>query len=200
MQQSFFRRPTTRLEFAGLVLIGVGWAALVLRALGPDVLPSIAAQGWPVFIIIPGVVLLALSLAAVPPRGVGLATGGAAVTTVGSLLLYQSQTGHWESWAYAWALIPAAGGIAMATYGAITRTRPLVTSGTWMAGIAFGLFVAGAWFFEGLFAGEPRPLDLVNAWPIGVMVLGVLLILAAILRRSSGAAPPDHTTSGPDPV
>ena len=38
---------------------------------------------------------------------------GVIVTATGALLLYQSITGHWASWAYAWAMYPALTGFAM---------------------------------------------------------------------------------------
>jgi hypothetical protein len=37
------------------------------------------------------------------------------------------------------------------------------SAGVTMAGIAAALLLAGAWFFEGVFAGKQRPTD-VGAW------------------------------------
>ena len=52
----------------------------------------------------------------------GFAIAGSIVTTVGSVLLYQQTTGHWESWAYAWALVgPGAAGLGMLVYGLLFR-------------------------------------------------------------------------------
>lgn len=190
----------------GLLLILVGGAALVLRAADINLLPTIGRWGWPFFIIVPGVVLLLAALLPAPPRGIGFATAGAIVTTVGGLLLYQNETGHWESWAYAWALIPTDVGIAMALYGLLARERGMVTSGLWMAAIGAILLAAGAWFFEGLFAGEPRMVDAGSWWPIAVIVVGALLMLRAVLVPSSrvpaapasGAA--EGTSSAPTPA
>ena len=48
-----------------------------------------------------------------------MVVGGTVATTVGLVLLYQNNTGHWESWAYAWALVgPAASGLGLALWGA----------------------------------------------------------------------------------
>ena len=48
----------------------------------------------------------------------GMVIGGTVVTTVGLVLLYQDQTGRWESWAYAWALVgPAASGLGLVLWG-----------------------------------------------------------------------------------
>ncbi len=206
MLRSTFRRPTTTAAVVGLLLIAVGAIALVLRTIGVNLFESIGPWGWPFFIIVPGVVLLALSLAPVPPKGVGFAIGGAVVTTVGSLLLYQSRTGHWESWSYAWALIPTMAGVAMTLYGLLAGAHGLVSSGSRMASIAFGLFLVGGWFFEGLFAGEQRPLDVANWWPVGLMILGALFVIRAVLTRpeatppASDRTPPEATPLEPHPL
>lgn len=195
MQQSFNQRPAMAPAVIGVVLIGVGAAALILREVGVNLFASIGAWGWPLFIIVPGLVLLAASLVPAPPRGIGFATAGAVVTTVGAILLYQSSTDHWESWAYAWALIPMAAGVATMLYGLLAQSRGMVVSGLWMAGIAAALFAIGAWFFEGLFAGEERLVDAGNWWPIAVIALGVLLALRAILVPTTPRAPVTATTA-----
>lgn len=226
MQQTVGQRPTTGPAVVGLLLIVLGAAALVLRGLGINIFTAVGSWGWPFLVIVPGVVLLAASLLPTPPRGIGFATAGAIVTTVGALLLYQSRTGHWESWAYAWALIPLGAGVATALYGLLARERGMVSAGLTTAGIAAALFLAGAWFFEGVFAGEPRPTDASTWWPVAVIALGGLIVLRAIVlpdgasgQGSIGAsndgqppspAPPvatvatspaDGRTSGaPDPV
>jgi hypothetical protein len=190
MQQSLGNRPSMAPAVIGVLLIAVGAVALALRELGPNVLPSIGVWGWPFFIIVPGVVLLGLALVPTPPRGIGFATAGAIVTTVGALLLYQWRTAHWESWAYAWALIPMSTGVAMALYGLFARARGLVTTGIWMAAIAAILFGFGAWFFEGLFAGEDRIVDAGNWWPIAVIAIGAVLAMRAFLAPARADAPP----------
>lgn len=181
MQQSVGQRTMTGPAVVGVVLIAFGATALVLRELEINPFGAIGSWGWPFFVIVPGLVLLAASLLPAAPKGIGFATAGAIVTTVGALLLYQSRTGHWESWAYAWALIPLGAGAALVLYGLFARERGMVTTGLTMAGIAAALFLAGAWFFEGVFAGEPRPTDAGAWWPIGAIVLGGVIVLRAAL-------------------
>lgn len=210
MQQSVGNRQVLGPAIIGVLLIAVGAGALAMREFGTNILPSIGVWGWPLFIIVPGVLLLGLSLVPAPPRGIGLATAGAIVTTVGLLLLYQWRTGHWESWAYAWTLIPLGTGVAMALYGLFARARNLVTSGLWMAAIAALLFGAGAWFFEGLFAGEDRLVDAGNWWPVAVVALGAILIVRAIINpgrvepaaaaAAAPARPAPPATGGISPV
>ena len=203
MQQSLGPRHMTA-PAVGLLLIAVGVAVLLLRETGFNVFTALGAQDWPLLIVAPGVVLLAASVVPAPPRGVGFASGGATVTMVGAILLYQSRTGHWESWAYAWALIPAGAGIAILLYGLFARERGMVRAGLTMAGIAGALFLAGAWFFEGLFAGEPRPTDVGAWWPVGVIVLGGVIVLRALLfpalRSSSSGGRAEGPAGGADQV
>lgn len=199
MQQSFAHRQLTGPAVLGVLLIILGAATLVARAVGFDLFETIGAWGWPFFVIVPGVVLLAASLVPVPPRGIGFATSGAIVTTVGALLLYQSQADHFESWAYAWALLPFAAGLATAAYGLLARDRRMVTAGTTMAAIAAGLFLVGAWFFEGVFAGERRLTEIGAWWPIGIVVLGAVILVLAIVQRPSGV-PASAAPGAPAPT
>jgi hypothetical protein len=178
MQQSFGQRPVAAPAILGFLLIAVGAFVLLAREVGFDVFGQIGTWGWPVFIIVPGLLLLAAALVPSPPRGIGFAIAGAIVTTVGALLLYQSLTGHWESWAYAWALIPMAAGLALIAYGLFSRSSRMVRGGTWMAGIAALMLAIGAWFFEGVFAGGVRP-ELVEWWPIAIVAVGAVLVLRA---------------------
>jgi hypothetical protein len=196
MQQSFSHRPSTAPAVLGVVLIAVGAAALILREVGVNLFASIGPWGWPLFIIVPGLVLLVAALIPAPPRGLGFAIAGAIVTAVGSLLLYQSQTGHWESWAYAWALLPTSAGVAMVLYGSFARARGLVTNGLWMAGIAGVVFAVGAWYFEAVFAGRPPLLDAGNWWPVAVIGVGAVLVVRALL--SPGRSSPEAGLSQPE--
>ncbi|HET7182371.1 MAG TPA: hypothetical protein VFI15_09090 [Candidatus Limnocylindrales bacterium] len=199
MQQSSVQRSLGAPALVGVLLVAVGVVALIVRDSNVNLLPDLGTWGWPYFVIVPGVILLGLSLVPQRPRGTALAVAGAVVTTVGGLLLYQSQSGHWESWAYAWALLPGAAGLALLGYGAYAGVAGMRSAGTWLAAIGALLFVAGAWFFEGLFAGEPRPVDIGNWWPVGVIVVGAALALWAIVRPmlpGDGRGPGEPRGSG----
>ena len=189
MQQSFGSRPVAAPAVLGVLLVALGATTLIARELGFNLFEAIGSWGWPFFVIVPGVVLLAASLVPAPPKGLGFATAGAIVTMVGALLLYQSRADHFESWAYAWALVPLAAGVATALYGLLARERKMVTTGTTMAAVAAGLFLVGAWFFEGVFAGERRLTDIDAWWPIGVIVLGGVIVLLAAVQPAPAVAP-----------
>ncbi|HEX4898103.1 MAG TPA: hypothetical protein VFV53_07040, partial [Candidatus Limnocylindrales bacterium] len=206
MQQTVGRRSGAGPAVLGLLLVAVGVVALIVRQLDVAFFEWMGEWGWPLYVIVPGLVLLGAALAPAPPKGLGFAVSGAVVTTIGGLLLYQAQSGHWESWAYTWALIPLAGGLGTLAYGLLTRTRTMITSGTWMAGIAAIMFVVGAWFFEGIFSGDMRFAELGTWWPVTLIAIGAVIVLASFLRpRLAPSAPPPAPTDsltdeGPDPL
>lgn len=175
-----------------LVLAGVGW--FVLRELRIDPFEMITEAGWPYFVIVPGIALLVAAFVRTPPDGVGLAIAGSIVTTVGAVLLYQQTTGHWESWAYAWALVgPGAAGLGMLVYGLVFGLHDLRAAGARMVAIAAAIFVVGYWFFETVFATGRAPLDLGQWWPVVVVGAGLLALVAGSLSRTSrGGEPQTH--------
>ena len=151
----------------GAILVIVG--AILLAGQLLDI--GIGDLGWPLIIVAIGVALLLIGLVVVNESG--MVVGGAVVTTVGLVLLYQNQTDHWESWAYAWALVgPAASGLGLALWGIRSGDRQDVRNGTWglLGGLAF--FAVGYLFFEGIIgiSGERLPLP---EWALPALVIGI---------------------------
>ena len=113
--------------------IGLGVALLLIGGLlfvGQLLDIGIDDVGWPAIVIGIGVVILVLGLFV--NREQGMVIGGTVVTTVGLVLLYQDQTGRWETWAYAWALVgPAASGLGMVLWGIRTADPVEIRNGTW---------------------------------------------------------------------
>ncbi len=181
----------------GLVLVAVGFAAVAMRVTDLDPFKAIAQIGWPLFVVLPGLALLAGGLLVYPPRGLGFVIAGSIVTSVGLLLWYQDMTGHWTSWAYAWTLIgPGAAGLALVAYGTIFRMRDELLAGLRLIGVAAVLFVAGFWFFETLFATGRAPFVVGEWWPAVAIVIGVALVLAGALQqrpRPTRLLGDDHT-------
>lgn len=129
----------------GVVLVVLGLLWLLGRLVNVD----LTQVPWPLYIIVPGAAIFLLSIPARDRGGEGLAVVGAMVTILGLLLLYQDVTGHWESWAYAWALIaPGSVGLGLLLYGLLTARRGLVTAGTRVALVGLAIFLVGAVFFE----------------------------------------------------
>lgn len=177
------RRTGTLL--VGLLLVAGGAAAFSLQAAGFQVGELVGRDGWPFLVIVPGLALLAGAAIAARPAGVGLAIAGSIVTTVGAILLYQNLTKDWESWAYVWALIPTAAGVALAVYGTAASDDGLVLTGGRLALIGAVLFLAGLWFFGSLFSSGTAPFNLGEWWPAVPIVIGGAILLSAIGRSGT---------------
>lgn len=89
-----------------LLLIGGGILLLAFWQFGIGIV-------WPIFIIGPGAVMLYHALNAKTNDDIDMIFPGLIVTATGLLLFYQSVTGAWHSWSYAWAMYPALTGYAM---------------------------------------------------------------------------------------
>jgi hypothetical protein len=108
---------------------------------------------------------------------------GSIITIVGLILLYQNTTDHWESWAYAWALVgPGGSGIGMLLHGIRTGSGRMMREGFWQVVTAAGLFIAGYLFFEGVIGISGQKLPLPD-WllPAVIIVLGVALLIRAFV-------------------
>ena len=192
--RSMDQRQQSTAPVLGVVLLAIGVGAVVLRQFGMDLGDLVGLTAWPLLVIVPGVILIVSAVVPTPPHGAGLAIAGSVVTTVGFLLLYQQASGHWESWAYAWALLPTAAGLAMVVYGHVTRGASLRSVGVRLAGIGALLFASGLWYFETVFDTGRVPFDLSASWPVIPLVAGSLLIVRALLRPADSAQAHDEAS------
>lgn len=104
---------------------------------------------WPFYIIVPGVLLFVFALTTGGSAGEGLAIFGSVVTMTGTLLLYQNTFDHFQSWAYAWALVaPTSIGLGQIIYGSIKDREQMVVNGRRLTAIGGVIFLVGAVFFE----------------------------------------------------
>jgi hypothetical protein len=163
----------------GVVLIALGILFLVQQFFGLE----LGQWTWPFFIIIPG--LLCFVGMALGGKSAGpLAIPGSIVTIIGLLLLYQNTFNHFESWAYAWALIPMAFGSGLMINGAWSEQPALVQSGRQLVGIGLVLFLVGFFFFE----------LVLNIGGMSRSIVASLVLIAAgialLLRRISPPARP----------
>ena len=163
------------------VLIG----AILLA--GQFVRVDIGHYGWPFFVIVPGLLILFVALTARGAVSEGLAILGSVVTVTGLILLFQDATDHYESWAYAWALVfPGAIGLGMILYG-LTASRPgNVRAGTRLIGIALVLFLLGAAFFEGVIGIGGYQLDHTAGVVLGVIIIALGALMLVLNLTSSG--------------
>ncbi len=130
------------------VLIGLG----VLFLLQQFVDFSFIGTLWPFFIILPGLAFLGVAWQG-GEKSAPLAYPGMIVTGTGLILLVQSITNRWESWAYAWALYPVFVGIATMFVGQRLHNNNTYADGRKAVNgglIAFAIF---AIFFEGFIFG-----------------------------------------------
>jgi hypothetical protein len=166
--------------------IGLGVALLLIGGLlfvGQLLDIGIGDVGWPAIVIGIGVVILVLGLFV--NREQGMVIGGTVVTTVGLVLLYQDQTGRWETWAYAWALVgPAASGLGMVLWGIRNADPAEIRNGAWTLLGGLAIFVVGFLFFEGVIGISGEPLGLPE-WvlPVVVIAIGVVVLARGIFDR-----------------
>lgn len=163
------------------MLVGLGVLFLAQQLVGFD----LGHFGWPLFIILPGLAMLAAF--ALGPRGAaGLAVPGCVVTTVGLLLAIQNTFGLWATWAYVWTLIVASVGLGLWLQGLRLGQPRAARTGIYLFEGGLLGFVVCATFFELI-------LDL-NHFGFGALrgTLGpAVLILAGLylLMRRGRASP-----------
>jgi hypothetical protein len=157
----------------------VGGILIVLGLLffaGQQLDLDLGRYGWPLYVIAPGVALMAFGLT--QAHGSGLTVAGSIVTIVGGILLWQNAFDYYESWAYAWALVgPGGSGVGMLLYGVRSGNDKMARDGFRQILIALAIFAAGLVFFEGIIGigGGRFPLP---EWvlPVAVIVLGVAVL------------------------
>jgi hypothetical protein len=160
----------------GVVLILAGILFLVMQAF-----PELAAQidledQWPLIIVGIGGLLLVGALIGTP----SLAVPGTVVSGIGLLLSYQNTTGNWESWAYAWALIPGFVGLGLMLMGVLdVEKRAQIRDGLRLVLISMALFLVFGGFL-GAFG---------QFWPVLLIIGGVFLLFRGRGRGDKGAEP-----------
>lgn len=155
----------------GIILILFG-ALLLANQLVPG-LKMIFDWPW----IVMGVGLVFLLLAIFTRTG-GLAIPGSIVGGIGGILYYQNLTGNWETWAFAWALIPGfvGVGIALATLISPKENPDGLSASLVLIAISLILFFifGGAKFFG---------LDSFVLWPVIIIALGLFLLIKGVFKK-----------------
>lgn len=183
------------------LLIGIGLILLgALFLVGPAL--DLAQVGWPFFVIVPGVALLFVAFTSSVSNG-ALAIPGAVLTAIGIILLVFSLSGHWQGWAYAWALILAASGVGTYLQGMITDNPKLRKAGVRTATYGVLVAIGLGLFFELLIFGS-RSAFIRWYLPIALIVVGAVMLYLNSRRRPAperaAQVPPSVAPTPPTPT
>lgn len=162
----------------GIVLVVVGLFALGVVLFGVD----LTQYGWPLFVIIPGLTLLVVGFLG---GGPGASVPGGIVTMLGLLLAYQSSSGDWPSWAFAWALV-IPGGIGLGLYLQALRDRDqaMLRRGRALMFIGVMIFFVGFVLFESILgiSGDIYGVFGKAALPGLLIIIGIVLLVRSMQR------------------
>jgi hypothetical protein len=128
---------------AGYGLIGLGLLFLITQLTGWSILGAF----WPFIVMAPGLAFLYAAYTG-GIKQADMAIPGSIVTGIGGILLFQNLTGHWQSWAYAWALIPMFIGFGLSYAGQRKSDAKMLETGQGMVRWGGLAFIAFAAFFE----------------------------------------------------
>jgi hypothetical protein len=165
----------TRGRIAGaVVLIGLGVWFLAVE-FSPVVWAfAYGSTTWPFTVLGVAAYLLVVGVLTWTP---GLVIPACILAGLGGLLYYQNLTGNWESWAYAWTLIPGLVGLGLLLFGLMRgRPRGPWLAAAWLLAVSAGLFVV----FGSFLGGPGRPSQW---WPVVLILLGVLFLAQSFARR-----------------
>ena len=128
------------------LLIGLGVLFLIGQIFNINFWAMVGFS-WPVFVLIPGVIFLALALTG-DRRMSGFVFPGAIVTGTGAILWFQNATDNWQSWAYIWTLYPVFLGFALMFNGRRNGNEKEYRTGRSFINYGVIAFLVGAAFFE----------------------------------------------------
>lgn len=169
-------RTMIRILGIGLILLGaLGLAGQIFRInIGPAV--------WPFFIILPGALLFMFALGLDVGFGEPFAMFAGVITMTGLLLLYQSLTGHWVSWAYGWSLTaPVGAGLGALLYGWRKGRRGAIRTGRTLINIGLIIFAVGVVFSELILNVSGLGWDFIG-WPILFIGLGLIALIRGLIK------------------
>jgi hypothetical protein len=173
-------RPGPTRIIVGSAIVVVGLLLLLGRLIDLDL-----GALWPLFVLIPGAVMLVSGLAAAPGgSGTAATVTGSQLTGLGLLLLFQNLTGWWQTWAYGWALVwPTSIGIGLAVRGALSGDDETARNGRNTAFVGFVLFLVGFVFFEGVLNISGSSFGKIGQYALPALLIGSGLFI--MLRKRS---------------
>ena len=164
------RRRTSIVGGGLLILVG---ALLFAAQVVPDFMPDFwEIISWPWIIIGVGLFLFALGAAIGEP---GLAVPATIVGGIGGILAYQWYTGNWESWSFAWTLIPGFVGLGIMLMS-LMGGEGSVKDGATLVFISFIMLAVFGSFFGAIgLAGQ--------YWPVLLILLGAVLLVRSFFNK-----------------
>jgi hypothetical protein len=170
----------------GVSLLVVGIVLLVMQVADIHLTGRFWGFIWPLFVLVPGVLLIFV-VTREGGKAVEAAVIGGIITMTGLVLLYANSTNHWESMAYAWALM-APGGVAVGliTDGILNNRPESKASGQKLLTISLIMFAVGAVFFEVVLdiSGFFRHSELGKIALPGILIgLGLLILMGSLGSR-----------------
>jgi hypothetical protein len=171
------KRNRTQLVLGLLLILVAGW--LMATRIRPDLATLFHLTfEWPMWVMFAGALLLVIGLLVGEPD---MAVPACIVAGIGGILYYQNATGHWESWAYLWTLIPGFVGTGRILSGIIGGNfKASLREGLGLllvCAILFTIFatIFNAWTIFGIYSAYV---------PIGLLfLLGIWLIVRGIIRQ-----------------
>jgi hypothetical protein len=180
----------------GAILILLGLLALLAQGF-----PGLNLLGvlWPFIVIAFGAIFF-VGMFAGGKSAAGLAIPGSIITVIGLMLLVQSLTGYWESWAYGWTVILISVGLGIFLMGAYAGNEHSRRAGLRVMQIGvFFLIVFGA-FFEGLIFESRRTGIGPLIFPAALILLGLyFVIIRSRPGRNAAQSGPDSRDTPPQP-
>jgi hypothetical protein len=174
-------------------LIGAGLIGLgILFLLGEIIDFRLGSYLWPFFVIVPGLVFFYFMVQG-GKNAAALAIPGSIITATGLLLFYQNLTNHWESWAYAWALIvPTALGVGFYITGIWGENDAMRQTGQGFIKVGLIMLVLGGMFFEMILnIGGAGPNRVV--WPALLIIAGIYMVITELGLLPSSKSPSSST-------
>lgn len=170
---------------AGAILILLGIAFLMVRFILSIFDFDLGHFAWPLFIIVPGVLMFLSAFVLERQAGVTLAMFGGMVATTGGILMIQNMFDLYASWAYAWALIaPTSIGLSKLLYGAVRGLGDEVKNGLAMAGVGAVIFLIAGAFFELILDLDGFGLNVSwLCWPALLIGGGIITLIVNLIPR-----------------
>lgn len=165
---------------AGMLLMGI------ILLLGRLLRIPFGDYIWPFIFMVPGLLVFWGALSSESSSAEGLAILGGILTSLGALFFFQSVTGLWASWAYAWALIaPTSIGVSQMVYGMRKERVSIVQSGRRLVNLGLIMLAVGFVFFELIIGISGFGLGRFGlpVFPIMLIFIGVVILVRSLSRK-----------------